>query len=164
MRILQLHSDFIEYKPIRKEIAIAEESDEKKHRLEELVVLFTCIEEGDDENIAVKAIEDLKEYLGKIGVSRILIYPYAHLSTDLAHPAEALRVLERMESFAKESGIETHRAPFGWCKQFSLSIKGHPLAEQLRIVSPEEIEKGEVVSKALEAEEKITSHWLILQP
>ena len=164
MRILQLHSDFIEYKPIRKEIAIAEESDEKKHRLEELVVLFTCIEEGDDENIAVKAIEDLKEYLGKIAVSRILIYPYAHLSTDLAHPAEALRVLERMESSAKESGIETHRAPFGWCKQFSLSIKGHPLAEQLRIVSPEEIEKGEVVSKALEAEEKITSHWLILQP
>ncbi len=164
MRILQLHSDFIEYKPVRKEIAIAEESDEKKHRLEELVVLFTCIEEGDDENIAVKAIEHLKEYLSKIAANRILIYPYAHLSTDLAPPSEALRVLERMESYAKQSGIETHRAPFGWCKQFSLSIKGHPLAEQLRIISREEVEEGEVVSKALEAEEKIKSYWLILQP
>ncbi|MFQ6095059.1 MAG: threonine--tRNA ligase [Candidatus Bathyarchaeia archaeon] len=164
MRILQLHSNFIEYKPVRKEIATAEECDEKEQRFEELVVLFTCVEKGDDESVAVKAIDELKEYLKKLGANRILIYPYAHLSTDLARPADALRTLRRMESYAKEMGIETYRAPFGWCKQFSLSIKGHPLAEQLRIISPKKAEEEEVVSKALKAEEKIKSYWFILQP
>ena len=164
MRILQLHSNFIEFTPVRKEIATAEECDEKEHRFEDLVVLFVCVEKGDDENVAVKAIGELKDYLSKLGVNRILIYPYAHLSTDLARPADALRVLKRMEFYAKELGVETYRAPFGWCKQFSLSIKGHPLAEQLRIISPKELEGGEVFSKALEAEEKIKSYWFILQP
>ena len=40
-----------------------------------------------------------------------------------------------MESYAKEKGIETYRAPFGWNKQFTISIKGHPLAEQARAYS-----------------------------
>ena len=42
MRILQLHSDFIEYKPIEKEIKIAEEIEKKKYRFENIVVLFTA--------------------------------------------------------------------------------------------------------------------------
>ena len=48
MRILQLHSNFIEYKPIKREVKLAEECEEKERRLEDLVVLFTCVEEGDD--------------------------------------------------------------------------------------------------------------------
>jgi hypothetical protein len=39
MRILQLHSNYIEYKPIQKEIAMAEEADKEAKRLEEIVVL-----------------------------------------------------------------------------------------------------------------------------
>lgn len=164
MRILQLHCNFIEYKPVKKEIASAEESDEKEHRLEEIVVLFTCVEEGDDEKTVKKAVEETKASLGMLKANRILIYPYAHLSTDLASPPEALRILRSIESQARKMGIETYRAPFGWNKQFSLSIKGHPLAEQLRVVSPEEAkQEEETVSKALEAEEKMKSSWLILK-
>ena len=50
MRILQLHSNFIEYEMMEKEVAIAEECEKKKQRLEELAVLFVSIEEGDDED------------------------------------------------------------------------------------------------------------------
>jgi len=164
LRILQLHSDFIEYKPVEKEIDSAEESDEEEHRLEELVILFTCVEKGDDEKTAIRAIDEVKGSLDKLKVNRVLIYPYAHLSTSLASPVDALKVLKRMESHGEEIGIETFRAPFGWCKRFSLSIKGHPLAEQLRIISPEEAKVEEPVSKALKAEEKMKSSWFILQP
>ena len=164
MRILQLHSNFIEYKPVKKEIASAEKCDEKERRLEELLVLFTCVEKGDDEKIAERAINEVKESLDRLKVNKVIIYPYAHLSTDLANPSEALKILKKMESYAEEMGIETYRAPFGWCKQFSLSIKGHPLAEQLRIISPKEVREEETVSKALKAEEKIKSYWFILQP
>src|SRR3989304_8856258 len=102
MRILQLHSNFIEYKPVQKEIAIAEEAEKKPNRLEEIVVLFTAAEEGDNEQTAQKAIDEVHVFLEKLKVNRILIYPYAHLSSNLAKPAEALKIIKAMEACAKE--------------------------------------------------------------
>lgn len=162
MRILQLHSNFIDIEVVEKEIALAEEPEKKKEHLEELAVLFTSIEEGDDTNVARKAIENTKASLDKLKVNRILIYPYAHLSNTLAKPADALKVIKEMEKIAQQLGIETYRTPFGWNKKFSISIKGHPLAEQFRIVSGDEVE-GEAVSEALKAEEKLRSFWYVLQ-
>ncbi|MEM3596605.1 MAG: threonine--tRNA ligase [Candidatus Bathyarchaeia archaeon] len=165
MRVLQLHSDFIEFQPIQKEIAMAEEAEKKKTRLEEIVVLFTAVEEGDNTALAKKAIDEICDFLEKLKVNRILIYPYAHLSSNLAKPSEALKVIKAMEAYAKEKGLETYRAPFGWNKQFTIAIKGHPLAEQSRVFLPEaEKEEKELVSEAVKAEEKLKSHWYILQP
>ena len=169
MRILQLHSNFIEYKPIQKEIAIAEEAEKKPIRLDELVVLFTAVEEGDDKATAQKAISEVHVFLEKLKTNRILIYPYAHLSSDLAKPAEALKIVKIMEAYAREKGIETYRAPFGWNKQFTLAIKGHPLAEQSRAYLPAKSEekkeqKEEKISEAAKAEEKLESFWYILEP
>jgi len=163
LRILQLHSNFIEYKPIEKEGAIAEEAEKKWQRVEEVAVLFTCIEKEDNETVAKKAIKEIKSSLEKLKVNKILVYPYAHLSSDLARPSDALKVVRAMEEYAKEAGFETHRTPFGWCKQFSISIKGHPLAEQFRIILPSEVEEKEKVSKAVKAEESLKSFWYILQ-
>ncbi|MCK4482021.1 threonine--tRNA ligase [Candidatus Bathyarchaeota archaeon] len=166
MRILQLHSNFIKYKPIQKEIAVAEESSKEEKRFEEIVVLFTAVEEGDNEAVAKKAIDEVQASLEKLKVNRILVYPYAHLSSNLAKPAEALKIVKKMEVYAKETGLETYRAPFGWNKQFTISIKGHPLAEQSRAILPAEAEKEkeEKVSEAVKAEEKLKSFWYILQP
>ncbi len=168
MRILQLHLDFIEYKLVEKEIAMAEEAEKEAKRLEEVVVLFTAVEEGDSEATARKAIEEVKAFLEKLKVNRVLIYPYAHLSSALAKPSEALKVIKAMETYAKEEGIEVYRAPFGWNKQFTIAVKGHPLAEQSRVILPTEAkaeeEKAEKVSEALKAEEKLESFWYVLQP
>jgi len=138
LRILQLHSDFIEYTPIKKEVTMAEETEKKPIKLTDLVVLFTCVEEGDDEKVAKQAINEVKESLKTLKSNRILIYPYAHLSTNLAKPAEALRILKAMEKQAKAVSLETYRSPFGWNKQFTISIKGHPLAEQSKVIVPKE--------------------------
>jgi len=165
LRILQLHSNYIKYKPIQKEIDLAEEvKGEEERQIEEVVVLFTSIEEGDNETTAKQAIREVRDFLGKLKVNKILIYPYAHLSSNLAKPASALKVVKAMEKYAKENSIETFRAPFGWNKQFTISVKGHPLAEQSRVILPGEVRKGEKVSEALKAEEKMKSSWYILQP
>ncbi|MBC7131096.1 threonine--tRNA ligase, partial [Candidatus Bathyarchaeota archaeon] len=164
MRILQLHSNFIEYKPIQKEIVSAEEAEPEVKRLEEIVVLFTAVEEGDSEATAKQAIDEVKSFLEKLKANRILIYPFAHLSSQLASPREALKVIKAMEAHAKEAGLEVYRAPFGWNKQFTISIKGHPLAEQLRVISTEAKVEEEKVSEALRAEEKLQSFWYILTP
>jgi len=165
MRILQLHSNFIVFKPIQKEIELAEEAEKKEKRIEEVVVLFTAVEEDDDLAVAQRAIDEAHAFLEKLKVNRILIYPYAHLSSNLASPSEALKVIKAMESYAKQKGIETHKAPFGWNKQFTISIKGHPLAEQSRVyVATEEEKKEEKASAAVQAEEKLGSFWYVLQP
>ncbi|MDA4114455.1 MAG: threonyl-tRNA synthetase editing domain-containing protein, partial [Thaumarchaeota archaeon] len=162
MRILQQHLDFIEYEPREKEISQAEEAEKKKYRYDEIVVLFTSVEKGDNDEVAKQAVMGVKDFLGKLKVNRIIIYPYAHLSSDLARPKEALAVLKSMEGYAKEAGIETYRSPFGWNKAFQIKVKGHPLAEQSRVYSagvaattpaapvpPKEIEK---VSRERKAE------------
>jgi threonyl-tRNA synthetase len=175
MRILQLHTNFIVFKPIEKEIASAEEAEKKENRLEEIVVLFTAIEEGDNTAMAKKAIDDVRAFLGKLKVNRILVYPFAHLSSNLSKPSEALKIIKDMGAYAKEKGIETYRAPFGWTKQFTISIKGHPLAEQARSYAPVSAEaeakapcegakkEEEPVSAALKAEDTMKSFWHVLQ-
>jgi threonyl-tRNA synthetase len=174
MRILQLHSNFIVYTPVQKEIQIAEEAEKKENRVEEVVVLFTAIEEGDNSALAQKAIDDLRAFLGKQKTNRILIYPFAHLSSNLSNPNEALKIIKDMEAYAKSKGIETYRAPFGWNKQFTISIKGHPLAEQARTYTPAAVaseakaegseakKEEEPVSAALKAEDKMQSFWNVL--
>jgi threonyl-tRNA synthetase len=178
MRILQLHSNFIVFKPIEKEINIAEEAAKEETRVEEVVVLFTAIEEGDNSAMAQKAINDVRAFLGKLKVNRILIYPFAHLSSKLSQPSQALAIIKDMETYAKDKGIETLRAPFGWNKQFTISIKGHPLAEQARSYAPEQVapaaeaaaapcegkKEEEPVSAALKAEDTMKSYWHILMP
>ncbi|MBI2583105.1 MAG: threonine--tRNA ligase [Candidatus Aenigmarchaeota archaeon] len=142
MRILQTHVDWIEYEPLEKEIKGAESVERKKHRLEDALVLFTCVEKGDKEGIAEKVIGDAKEFLKKIKANVILIYPFAHLSANLAKPADAIKIIKAMEEEAKKNKIEVHRAPFGWNKKLALSVKGHPLAEQSRVYGAAEGKAG----------------------
>lgn len=127
-----MHADFIEYLPIKKEIAGAEPADKKPVRENDIVVMFTAVEKGDDELIAKEAIVDAKEFLSKLGATRVMLYPFAHLSQNLAAPAEALGVLKAMESEAKSAGLDARRAPFGWNKALQIKVKGHPLAEMSR--------------------------------
>jgi threonyl-tRNA synthetase len=135
LKILQMHADFIEYTPVKKEIAGAEDAQAKPVREEELVVLFTAVEDGDDEALAKEAVAAAKEFLAKLGTRRLMIYPFAHLSQDLARPADALKVLLAMEGEARGAGLETMRAPFGWTKALEIKVKGHPLAEMSRSYS-----------------------------
>jgi threonyl-tRNA synthetase (EC 6.1.1.3)/Ser-tRNA(Thr) hydrolase (EC 3.1.1.-) len=68
MRILQLHCDSIEYTPTKKEIKSAEDIDNPQtQKLEELVVVFVAMEDGDDSSVAQNAISQIKNSMEKIG-------------------------------------------------------------------------------------------------
>src|SRR5581483_12274448 len=172
MRLLQLHSDFIEYEPIEKEIRDAEDiASKSKVRLEDLVVAFVAVENGDDESVAKAAVDEIKKYLDTVKSKKLLVYPYAHLSSDLAPPVAAVGIIKSVEDFAKESIDQVYRAPFGWTKSFNIKVKGHPLAENAKEISKQAEHEhvghshgGEKESSALKAEEKLQSFWYILQP
>jgi len=160
MRILQLHCDSIEYTPTKKEIKSAEEIEPKKTRIEEVVVCFTAVEENDDSDVAKNAITDIQKSMKQIGCNKLLLYPYAHLSSNLASPGTGLKILKEMQELCTE--IEVMRAPFGWTKAFSIQVKGHPLAESFKVFSKDSAK--EKISTALEAESKAKSYWYIMTP
>src|SRR6476469_4716428 len=192
MRLLQLHSDFIEYEPVAREIKDSEDNVSKsKVRLEDLVVVLIAIENDDDESVASIAAGEIKKYLDTVKSKRLLIYPYAHLSSNLAAPATAVGIIKAVENIARESIDEVHKAPFGWTKAFDIRVKGHPLAENAKVLTRQQQQqhpldkKGvgdssggdlsigaatttatsqseEKVSSALKAEEKLQSLWYIL--
>ena len=175
MRLLQLHADFVEYEPVDKEISEAEVVISKsKQRIEEVVLNLITVELGDDEEVVSAALEEIHSYLAKVKSKKILIYPYSHLSSNLAPPNIAFSILKSIESSARKS-LEVYRAPFGWTKSFNVKVKGHPLAENFRILSKSEsaIGQGHVskahgseddISHALKAEEKLASSWFIMKP
>jgi threonyl-tRNA synthetase len=158
VRILQLHCDSIEFTPTKKEIKSAEEIEPATKRFEEIVVAFVAVEDGDDSDIAKKAITEIKSSMDKVGCSKLLLYPYAHLSSNLASPSTALMLLKEMESLAN---CKVSHAPFGWTKSYNIKVKGHPLAESSKTIT-----KGdhEHTSEALKSESKIQSFWHILTP
>ena len=160
MRVLQLHCDNISYEPTKKEIQSAEEIDPKSVSIDEVVVCFTAIEKDDTEDIAKDAIAQIQESMKKIGCTKLLLYPYAHLSSNLASPSTALSLLKVMQN--DTHGLEVSRAPFGWTKSYSIKVKGHPLAESSKVITSNS--KKESTSTALESESKIKSYWYIMDP
>ncbi len=163
MRILQLHADMMEYQPIRKEIDQAEPSTQEKVKVTEVVVLFVTIETTDSSAVARKAMREILSSLAVLKSTRIMIYPYSHLSDKLAKASSALLILQELESLAREEGLEVFRSPFGWTKSFNIQVKGHPMAEQSKTFGPDNGKEEEGVSSAIKAEEKLKSEWFILQ-
>ena len=175
MQILLLHVDFIEYEAKKKAIRNAEKVKEnnRKARAENALTVFTAVEkadEGKEERVAERAKEEISKVCDTLKVENIVIYPYAHLSSSLSKPDTALEVMKLLEEKLSRS-YNVKRAPFGWYKAFSLSCKGHALAElSRRIVVEDEHEevkageKKEIISQALKAEEKLKSKRFILTP
>ncbi|ADG14092.1 threonyl-tRNA synthetase [Methanocaldococcus infernus ME] len=150
MRMLLIHSDYLEFEA-KEKTKIAEDTENLKGKLEECLVSFIAVEREDESNvkgIIDKAVEEIKKVAEKLKVKNIVIYPYAHLSSNLSSPETALEVLKGIEKELKKE-FNVLRAPFGWYKAFKLSCKGHPLSELSRKIVPEEEkkEKEEVESE-----------------
>ena len=168
--MLFLHADFIEYEPISKEIQLAEEGIPiAKKRMDDLIVVLTAVESEDDENTASDSSTEIRKYGDLVKCDQVLIYPYAHLSSNLASPKVALQILQSLEMGVRKSFPIVARAPFGWTKSFNIKVKGHPLAENARTItgqfklskSPDK--SGNDESTALKAEETVRSSWHILE-
>ena len=168
MRILLLHADFIEYQPISKEIQTAENiSSKSSKKIDEVIVALVAVEKDDDESLIDEVGTELKNYGQMIKCDNLLIYPYAHLSSNLASPSTAQSLLNSVEEKSKNLFKTVNRAPFGWTKSFNIKIKGHPLAEQAKTIQKksEDASKSKSESSgestALKSEEVLKSTWFV---
>ncbi|MFW3146344.1 MAG: threonine--tRNA ligase [Thermoplasmatota archaeon] len=167
MKLLLIHSDRMSYavtKPIRD---LAEETERKEDGMKECLVVFCTVESQDGkflDDVVNDALGTIKDTSSMVDTNRIMVYPYAHLSSDLGKPDDAVKVLKALEAALAESGLEVKRSPFGWYKTFDLNCKGHPLSELSREIRPWEKggKKKAEESKALEAEKTARSEWFVL--
>lgn len=195
MQMLLIHSDFIEYET-KKKTKIAEEisDDMKSARLEEALTAFIAVEKCDEVNptgTVAAAVTQIKNTLEQVKTDKVMVYPYAHLSSSLSSPDVGVSVLKGIAAALASDGLEVKRAPFGWYKAFKISCKGHPLSELSKHISVDEAaegtdcgccgstaalkseasvttvqlsEDGDVVSEALKAESAAKSYFKIMEP
>jgi threonyl-tRNA synthetase len=160
MRLLLIHSDYIEYEA-KKKTKIAEECTVLSDREEEALTVFCAVESIDEEDlegVVLQAIAEVKKTAGQVNVNKIVVYPYAHLSSDLSSPETAVTVLKALKAGLEAEGFAVKRAPFGWYKSFKLSCKGHPLSELSKTIVPGE-------DSAVKKEKKEVTHdWFVLTP
>ncbi|MBN1328462.1 MAG: threonine--tRNA ligase [Candidatus Heimdallarchaeota archaeon] len=173
MRILTVHSDFIEFEPKKKAIKAAEEIDKKIVHIDECLVVLASVEKSDEENyesVGKQAVTEIEEILKQIGTNTIVLYPWVHLSDSPSRPDIGLRVLKNIEADLKEKSYAVTRAPFGWYKAFNLKCKGHPLSELSRTIkvgdsTSTHVSEFEIVESASLKEEEETKHeFYIMDP
>ncbi len=140
MRLLLIHADRFEYEAREKAVKEPEPLDEshKRGALENGLVVFSTVEKNDEqdpEQIATNAASSVEEVLGWLKTKKVMVYPYAHLSTSLASREPAISILKALEEKLVQKGYEVTRSPFGWYKSFTITAKGHPLSELSRTIT-----------------------------
>ena len=159
MKILTIHSDYIKFEPVKKAIKEAKEIEKIEKTVKECLVVFTSVEKQDEENIdgiVKKLINEIKNITAQIKVDKVVLYPYAHLSSNLASSSKAEEVLEKAENLLKKDYKEVIRAPFGWYKKFEISCKGHPLSEFSR-----EFNADKIIEKKRKEESEFSKFFVI---
>ena len=123
------------------------------------MTVFIAVEKNDEKSprqVVIDAVIEIEKTAEQLKVSNIMIYPYAHLSSDLGRPKIAKEILVEIEYELKNKDFNVKRSPFGWYKAFKISCKGHPLSELSRDITPGKEKKSE------EIEREIKSQWCIL--
>jgi threonyl-tRNA synthetase len=170
MRILTVHADYMEVEPLKKAIKAAEAVEKEKKRYDEVLVVFTSVEKG-DENVGAIAQKLVKETISiaeQVKTKNILLYPLVHLTSEPSDPATAQKVIQKAEDMLKNKEYVVDHSAFGWYKGYTLKCKGHPLSElsrELKAAGDVEIEEGkekDEISESVKAEEQMKSKFYIM--
>jgi threonyl-tRNA synthetase len=178
MRILMIHASQFSFH-VTEETSVAGAAGEvteaeKRGSSGDALVCFLSIEKSDEGNagkVVAEARGRILQQYRRVNADALWLYPYAHLSSDLASPREAKRILDRLAAaFAEGNGVRRlFRAPFGYYKAFEMRAKGHPLSELALTVTGEGAAVAEEAgdageSKAIAAEKKLRSRFFVLTP
>ncbi|HKL24108.1 MAG TPA: threonine--tRNA ligase [Candidatus Nanoarchaeia archaeon] len=166
MKILSLHCDYFNFKPLKKAIkSIKELSEEEKKKKEvnNALAILTAVEKTDKDisKTVDKLIEEIKKIAKQVNAKNIVLYPYAHLSENLSSPDMASEVLKKAQEKLSSEDYEVWRAPFGYYKEFEMKLKGHPLSELSRELKVDETSGEEEAKEGKKEEEKINPKQLL---
>ncbi len=170
MRIITLHCDYIKFKALKKALKDAENLDvagKEGIEVKEPLVVLTTVESHDTENEVKELVKSVLKTAGDVKAENIVLYPYAHLSRNLAAPEKAQEYLYLAEDLLSKEKVKVTRAPFGYYKEFELKCKGHPLSELSKefgkVVEGKAKEEGKLIRNVSDKEEKYDEEQLLKQ-
>ncbi len=158
MKIITLHCDYIKFKPLKKAIKSVldlTEIEKEEKEIKEALVVLTAVEKGDSDSEVKDLIEAVKKTAAEVKTKNIVLYPYAHLSSNLSDPTTALEYMVLAESTLKKEKYNVARAPFGYYKEFELKVKGHPLSELSKQFGTKDAEDVKGVHKVVEVKDEV---------
>ena len=127
MRMLLIHADKFSYHVTEKTSAVSKLAELDESRMKggcgESLVTFMASEKADEKDIdsvAKQAAATIVEQAKRLSVGTVMLYPYAHLSSDLSSPRVATKLLTRVRELMEETGeFEVFEAPFGFYKGYA---------------------------------------------
>ncbi len=140
MKLLLIHSDFIEFEAKKKSFKDAKEPETPKGKVEDCLVAFAGTEkkdEGNQKEIAKNAAKSIRNVMDQVKVDKVVLYPYVHLVQEPSSIHSADNILDYTLNELKNLDAEVTKAPFGYYKSFTIKAKGHPLAELSRVITAE---------------------------
>ena len=138
MKMLFIHCDYFSYLTTKR-TKMAEEIPNgcKSCGFKNALVIFVTVEKCDAENPSKVINESVTETIKKanqLGVKNLVVFPFAHLSEQVSDPDTATKIMKEIHDRLVSLEYLVDKAPFGWEKVFSLTSKGHPLAESARTI------------------------------
>lgn len=154
MKTLNLHCDYIKFKALKKALKDIEElapNQNMEGDVKECLVVLTAVEKNDNEDETVNLfVNDVKNIVAQVKAENIVLYPYAHLSSNLQSPIKSIKILNKIANELSKD-FKITQAPFGYYKTFELKVKGHPLSELSREIT---IKGNEKISDISDEERK----------
>ncbi|MFH1425209.1 MAG: threonine--tRNA ligase [archaeon] len=136
MKIITLHCDYINFKSLKKALKKTDDAPtDGEVQVKEPLVVLTAVEKNDSPATITQLIDAVSKTAAEVKAENIVLYPYAHLSSNLASPEFALSTLKEAEKILSKN-FKVTRAPFGYYKSFELKCKGHPLSELSKTFFP----------------------------
>ncbi len=137
MKLLLVHADYLNYQ-VTEKAKLAEEVPPAKRAggMRNPLIAFACAEKMDEKSgdVIEKTADEIKSVATKLKAENIALFPFAHLSDDLASPEIAIQILKCVKCKLVDDGYRVLRVPFGWYKSFEYKCKGHPLSVQSRSI------------------------------
>jgi hypothetical protein len=103
---------------------VAEPVNQTHYALSKCIVVLITVEKDDFlQTIATQLEREIRVFSADTGISSIVLYPFGHLSSNLARSEEVIKALDEMEMRLADFGAM--RVHFGSNKSLLLDIHGH---------------------------------------
>jgi Archaea-specific editing domain of threonyl-tRNA synthetase len=90
------------------------------------VVAKICFVDNDVIGVSRAFYNDILGYCSNIGCYNVVLFPFAHLASNLLDLSDSILLYEKIiEIFSESSVIKSYYLPFYFDKEYSMHVKGH---------------------------------------
>lgn len=100
------------------------------------LLVFVSYEKGDEnrKEVVQRGAHEISAIAKSLGISEIVLNPYAHLFAELSSPAFAVSAMKDLDAEITSMGYTVKRLSFGYFYEIELKAKGHKLSRISRTI------------------------------